>query len=101
MSSETNALSLRSGLLRSGRYSGYSACEYLFLLLSVLAIDGDYTDWSASDCSVTCGGGIQTLTRTCTNPPPSNGGKNCSRLGPASMTKECNTQKCRAFLFTE
>ena len=63
-----------------------------------LAIDGGYTDWSASECSVTCGGGIQTLTRTCTNPPPSNGGKNCSRLGPASITKDCNMNTCRTFL---
>ena len=75
-------------------------CIYLFtffLILSFLAIDGGYTDWSSSECSVTCGGGTQTLTRTCTNPPPSNGGSNCSRLGQASMTKECNTQKCRMF----
>ena len=64
-----------------------------------LAIDGGYTDWSASECSVTCGGGTQTLTRTCTNPPPSNGGKNCSGLGPASITKDCNMNTCRTFLF--
>ncbi|KAL9951951.1 hypothetical protein ACROYT_G044709 [Oculina patagonica] len=57
-------------------------------------IDGGYTDWSASECSVTCGGGTQTLTRTCTNPPPSNGGKDCNELGPAKKTKECNKQKC-------
>ncbi|XP_078354720.1 uncharacterized protein LOC144639299 isoform X1 [Oculina patagonica] len=57
-------------------------------------IDGGYTDWSASGCSVTCGGGTKTLTRTCTNPPPSNGGKDCSELGPAEKTKECNTQEC-------
>ncbi|CAH3021140.1 unnamed protein product, partial [Porites evermanni] len=55
-----------------------------------LAIDGGYTDWSASDCSVTCGGGTQTLTRTCTNPPPSNGGKNCSGLGPAQKARQFN-----------
>ncbi|XP_078354736.1 uncharacterized protein LOC144639305 isoform X3 [Oculina patagonica] len=57
-------------------------------------IDGGYTDWSASECSVTCGGGTKTLTRTCTNPPPSNGGKDCSELGPAEMTEECNTEAC-------
>ena len=44
---------------------------------------------------MTCGGGTQTRTRTCTNPPPSNGGKDCSGLGPAEMTEECNTQECR------
>ncbi|KAL9978387.1 hypothetical protein ACROYT_G015895 [Oculina patagonica] len=58
-------------------------------------IDGKYTDWSpVSECSVTCGGGIQTLRRTCTNPPPSNGGRNCTRLGPAVKTISCNVQKC-------
>jgi len=41
---------------------------------------------------VTCGGGTQTLTRTCTNPPPSNGGKNCD--GPAQKTAPCNEVNC-------
>ena len=61
---------------------------------SFVAVDGGYTNWISSKCSVTCGGGIQTLTRTCTNPPPSNGGKNCSELGPAEMTVSCNEQEC-------
>ena len=64
--------------------------------IPILAIDGGYTDWKeASVCTVTCGGGTQTLKRTCTNPPPSNGGKDCSGLGPAEKTQECNTQDCR------
>jgi len=63
---------------------------------SILAIDGGYTDWKeTSVCTVTCGGGRQTLTRTCTNPPPSNGGKDCSGLGPAEKIQQCNTQDCR------
>jgi len=57
-------------------------------------VDGGYTDWSISECSVTCGGGIQTLTRTCTNPPPSNGGKDCSGLGLTEKTISCNEQEC-------
>ncbi|KAL9951961.1 hypothetical protein ACROYT_G044722 [Oculina patagonica] len=64
------------------------------ILQETCAIDGGYTEWSESECSVTCGGGTQTLTRTCTNPPPSNGGKDCSELGPAEKTQECNTQEC-------
>ncbi|XP_078352817.1 coadhesin-like [Oculina patagonica] len=60
----------------------------------VKATDGGYTDWSASVCSVTCGGGTLTLTRTCTNPPPSNGGKDCSELGPAEKTVSCNEEEC-------
>ncbi|XP_078360439.1 matrilin-1-like isoform X4 [Oculina patagonica] len=58
-------------------------------------VDGKYTNWSpASECSVTCGIGIQTLRRTCTNPPPSNGGRNCTRWGPAEKTISCNVGRC-------
>ncbi|RMX41838.1 hypothetical protein pdam_00012500, partial [Pocillopora damicornis] len=62
------------------------------------AIDGGYTGWSAvSQCSVTCGGGIKALARTCKNPPPARGGKDCKHLGAARNTQECNTQPCRTF----
>ena len=44
---------------------------------------------------MTCGGGVKTLTRNCTSPPPSDGGKNCSELGPAEKTVSCNEQACR------
>jgi hypothetical protein len=47
--------------------------------------------WAWSACSAACGGGTQTAT-TCTNPPPSNGGAQCS--GPT--TQACNTQACAA-----
>ena len=60
-------------------------------------MNGGYTNWTTSECSVTCGGGVQTLTRTCTNPLPSNGGKNCSELGQAMKNVSCNEQKCRKF----
>ena len=64
-----------------------------------LAIDGNYTEWSKwSDCSVTCGGGKQTRSRTCTNPHPKHGGKNCDELGPASETQECNPDPCREYI---
>ena len=67
--------------------------DKIYLFTPVSAVDGGYTDWSASECSVTCGGGTKTLTRTCTNPPPSKGGKKCK--GPAKKTQECKTNKCR------
>ena len=59
-----------------------------------LAIDGKYTEWKESECSATCGGGVITKTRTCTNPAPQHGGKDCSELGPAEMTLSCNEESC-------
>ncbi|XP_020605695.1 hemicentin-1-like isoform X2 [Orbicella faveolata] len=59
-------------------------------------VNGGYSDWKPYGvCSKTCGSGVQTRKRTCTNPPPSNGGKDCSRLGPDSTTRECNNQECQ------
>ena len=59
----------------------------------VIAVDGKWSEWSAfSECSKTCGKGKKTRTRTCTNPPPSGGGKNCK--GKDNKTKDCNRRKC-------
>ncbi|KAI8492290.1 hypothetical protein Bbelb_301870 [Branchiostoma belcheri] len=53
-------------------------------------VDGGWSNWSPwSDCSVTCGIGTSTRTRTCTNPPPANGGMDC--VGQAQETQQCNT----------
>ncbi|XP_078346432.1 neuropilin-2-like [Oculina patagonica] len=59
-------------------------------------VNGGYSDWgSYGICSKTCGAGVQTRKRTCTNPPPANGGEDCSGLGPESSTRECNNQECQ------
>ena len=61
------------------------------------AIAGGWSGWSHANgfsdgaggtCSVACGGGTQT--RSCTNPPPSNGGAACS----GASSQACNTQAC-------
>lgn len=58
-------------------------------------IDGGYSEWcSFTACSVTCGGGVSYRTRTCTGPPPENGGRSCDSLGPDIETQECNTEEC-------
>ena len=62
---------------------------------SFWVVNGGYSDWMPyGDCSQTCGGGVQIRERTCTDPPPSNGGEDCSGLGPNSTTRECNSQEC-------
>lgn len=59
----------------------------------VVPINGGWTNWSNwSNCSKECGGGSQTRTRSCTNPPPQNGGASC--VGDATETQSCNTQEC-------
>ena len=49
-------------------------------------VNGGFSPWSK--CSLNCNRG--TRTRTCTNPRPSNGGKNC--IGPTKET--CNDIPC-------
>eukprot|EP00121_Abeoforma_whisleri_P006268 Awhi_evm1s5697 len=46
-------------------------------------INGEWTIWTISSCTVTCGHGTRTKSRTCTNPPPQYGGDGCagSNLG--------------------
>ncbi|CAH3133316.1 unnamed protein product [Pocillopora meandrina] len=67
------------------------------IVKATCVIDGGYTEWSESECSVSCGEGKKTLTRTCTNPTPFNGGKDCSELGPAKKTVKCNEGLCREY----
>ena len=61
-----------------------------------IPVDGGYSDfgdWSA--CSVPCGEGTQTRTRTCTNPAPAHGGADC--VGEASQTQTCKENDCPGF----
>ncbi|XP_059166444.1 A disintegrin and metalloproteinase with thrombospondin motifs 9-like [Physella acuta] len=57
------------------------------------AINGGWGNWSAfGGCSRTCGGGVKTKYRECTNPVPQNGGKYC--LGFREKFKSCNIKPC-------
>lgn len=55
--------------------------------------DGNWTPWSNYGvCSLSCGGGRQDRTRSCTNPAPKDGGDKC--LGSYVSSQSCNTNKC-------
>jgi len=56
---------------------------------SVFYQDCEVSDWATSECSVTCGGGTQQLTRTVI--VQAVGGAACP---PLSMDEECNTDVC-------
>ena len=67
---------------------------YKFCLLSS-TVNGGYSDFGAwSDCSVTCGEGTQTRSRSCTNPAPAHGGDDCTGLGDAEESQSCNVAEC-------
>lgn len=85
-------------LIRSKEYTTFTSVPLIFLL-----VDGGYSPWSAwSRCSTTCNPGTRRRERSCSNPPPQNGGKDCSQLGKAQETKRCNKLKkkrCKGWFF--
>ncbi|XP_033755763.1 cartilage matrix protein-like [Pecten maximus] len=56
-------------------------------------VDGGWSKWGFwSPCTKTCAGGTHYQERTCSDPPPANGGKQCT--GPQRQTGTCNTHAC-------
>ncbi|XP_028394829.1 properdin-like [Dendronephthya gigantea] len=57
-------------------------------------IDGGWSDWGNwSICSVTCGEGLQVRYRSCTNPKPRYGGRDCQGLRDGKQSCE-DTRHC-------
>ena len=57
------------------------------------SVNGNWGSWgSYGTCSRSCGSGLQTRYRACSNPAPAHGGKTCA--GFNKMVKVCNTHKC-------
>ena len=61
-------------------------CVCRLLACFVDAVDGGWSRFAA--CSKACGGG--TYSRTCNDPVPAHGGKDCA----GDATSACNTQAC-------
>ena len=67
----------------------------LTVINRLLLVHGGYSPWSNwGVCSKSCDGGTQIRSRTCTNPRPAHGGKDCKKLGPDTLTQSCSTHKC-------
>jgi hypothetical protein len=57
--------------------------------LATPVIYGGWTEWSDwRNCTLSCGGGNQTRTRACTNPPPEHNREDCG--ADDSKTQVCN-----------
>ncbi|XP_043918714.1 semaphorin-5B isoform X2 [Protopterus annectens] len=70
-----------------------SALEYQDCNPQPCPVKGAWSCWSSwSQCSATCGGGHYQRTRTCSNPPPANGGDIC--IGLHTEEALCNTHPC-------
>ncbi|KAL9959839.1 hypothetical protein ACROYT_G033197 [Oculina patagonica] len=56
-------------------------------------VDAGWNQWSQwSLCSLTCGGGMRSHNRTCTNPSPQHGGRTCT--GNGFEQQMCSNQSC-------
>ncbi|XP_071944549.1 uncharacterized protein [Antedon mediterranea] len=56
-------------------------------------IPGEWSPWTPwSNCTAECEGGEMSRKRTCSNPPPKNGGQYCN--GSSEETKTCNVAPC-------
>ena len=65
-------------------------CIYNFV---IFLVDGGWTSWyNQTECSISCGGGVLTQWRNCSQPTPSCNGSECQ--GENVNTVDCNTHCC-------
>ena len=56
------------------------------------SVDGGWSDWNYTECTLSCGAGTKTMTRTCDNPSVVRDGIACT--GEVTGTEACNTDPC-------
>lgn len=72
--------------------------KYFQILKLFFLVDGNWSAWTPlSSCSKTCGDGIKSRHRTCSNPAPLHGGKFCS--GTKTETVTCSDGPCPGLLY--
>ena len=82
--------------LLNGTVSRVSDVVHVSLVcVCVWAVNGDWTNWSEwTPCDVTCGTGLQTRRRNCSNPEPAFGGKICP--GYKTEARNCQPRYCQS-----
>lgn len=70
------------------------SCNYNYIVHGFWSSFDSFGDWS--NCSKSCGGGIKNRKRfrTCTDPPPSDGGNPCVGEATDSEEQKCNIRDC-------
>ena len=87
-------MTIKLNLITLQKYTESSLCIYSFVDPD-RTINGDYSEWSPwTQCSKTCSGGVRRRMRKCSNPPPSNGGRDCRNLGPSVESQDSNVKLC-------
>ena len=60
-----------------------------------ISVDGGWSAWTESDCTVSCGPGTAQKSRNCSDPKPIYGGAPCdSSVDGESKSVTCNLQPC-------
>ncbi|XP_020899812.1 techylectin-5B [Exaiptasia diaphana] len=80
-------------VLQENRQHSHCECKKGFGGENCEKVHGNWSSWKPwESCSVKCGGGSQSRSRTCTSPAPANGGDDCT--GNDKETRKCNPSKC-------
>ncbi|XP_048251341.1 SCO-spondin-like [Haliotis rufescens] len=95
----TNPPPSNGGLNCTGALLGVvkKTCDNVPCLVPVNGSFTQWTEWTGPPCSVTCGAGpsvVRRRSRSCTNPPPSNGGNGCFGDVLQTISTPCSFPEC-------